>query len=55
MTFCNWFPLEEEEEQHYDPGLCVMCESCYWGSPKSCPQCRIVPQDEEDEDEDSDE
>lgn len=32
----------------YDPGLCVGCEWCYYGSPQDCPQCRIIEEDGDD-------
>lgn len=37
-----------EDKTDYDAGLCVGCEVCYYGSPRDCPQCKIIP-DEEDE------
>lgn len=38
------------DKTDYDPGLCVGCEWCYYGSPRYCPQCKIIPEeDEEDE------
>ena len=33
-------------EEDYDPGLCVGCEWCYYGSPRDCPQCRVNPDKE---------
>ena len=38
------------DETAYDPGLCVGCEWCYYGSPRDCPQCRISEEDGDDED-----
>lgn len=39
--------------EDYDPGLCVGCEWCYWGSPQDCPQCKIIPEEDEDGTEES--
>lgn len=36
-----------EENEDFDPGLCVGCEWCYWGSPRDCPMCKIVEPDDE--------
>lgn len=37
-----------DDEAAYDPGLCVGCEWCWYGSPRDCPQCKIAPEDEDD-------
>ena len=34
--------------EDYDPGVCVGCDWCYWGSPQDCPQCKIIPEEDED-------
>ena len=36
-------------EEGYDPGLCVGCEWCYWGSPQDCPQCRVNEEENDEE------
>ena len=36
-----------DEMDDYDAGLCVGCEWCYYGSPRDCPQCRIIEKDED--------
>lgn len=36
-----------DEMDDYDAGLCVGCEWCYYGSPRDCPQCRIIEEDED--------
>lgn len=35
--------------EDYDPGLCVGCEWCYWGSPQDCPQCKTIPEEDGDD------
>jgi hypothetical protein len=37
-----------DEMDDYDAGLCVGCEWCYYGSPRDCPQCKIIPEEDED-------
>lgn len=38
-----------DEMDDYDAGLCVGCEVCYYGSPRDCPQCRVIEEDENEE------
>ena len=33
-------------DEEYDPGLCVGCEVCSF-PPRDCPQCKLVPDDED--------
>lgn len=44
-----------EDETAYDPGLCVGCEWCYYGSPRDCPQCKIIPEEDDDDEDFEDE
>lgn len=38
----------EDDVKNFDPGLCVGCQVCFWGSPRICPLCRISEEGEDD-------
>jgi hypothetical protein len=44
-----------DEMDDYDAGLCVGCEWCYYGSPRDCPQCKIIPEENDDDEDFEDE
>ena len=44
--------MYDMDETAYDPGLCVGCEVCYYNSPRDCPQCKIIPEEDDEDFED---